>query len=57
MTTKLEELKAAYDDTWDAYDTWTAWDDYVAAWKARNAAWGAYKAELKKTQEENSDDH
>ena len=65
--TKLEELKAAYDaaDT-AASDAWDdaradAWDAFEAAhggalWAARNAAWLAYKAELKKTQEENSND-
>jgi hypothetical protein len=42
MTTKLEELKAAY----EAART-TTWDAVVAAW-------AAYKAELKK--QENSND-
>jgi hypothetical protein len=41
--TKLEELRVAY----DAAD---------AAAVAVNAAWDAYEAELKKTQEENSND-
>jgi hypothetical protein len=53
--TKLEELKAAYlaadADAWAAYDA-VAYDAYAAA----HAAWAAYEAELKKTQEENSDD-
>jgi hypothetical protein len=61
--TKLEELEATLEaagtaceaayatraDAWDAAEVW-------AAWNARNDAWVAYKAELKKTQEENSDD-
>lgn len=62
--TKLEELKAAYDDAYDAaHDAWaardTSCDDAYAAWAwaayetAYMAAWDAYKAELKKTQEEN----
>ncbi len=65
--TKLEELKAAHAaaDT-AALDAWDnaradAWDAFEAAhggslWAARNTAWVAYKAELKKIQEENSDD-
>lgn len=65
--TKLEELKAAYDaaDT-AASDAWEdaladAWDAFEAAhggalWAARNAAYAAYQAELKKTREENSND-
>jgi hypothetical protein len=60
--TKLEELKAAWDAAVDASDAaWAAWaardaavtaagDAYVAARK--DAAW----AELKKTQEEDSND-
>jgi hypothetical protein len=52
--TKLEELKTAVDacadagcsGKWAAHHTWAAYDD----------AWDAYKAELKKTQEENSND-
>tara|TARA_R110002153_G_scaffold1164_1_gene5717 strand:- start:839 stop:1003 length:165 start_codon:yes stop_codon:yes gene_type:complete len=53
--TKLEELKAAYAAAWDAAYAasdaeadvaWAAWADRVAA----------YRDELKKTQEENSDD-
>jgi ketosteroid isomerase-like protein len=65
--TKLEELKAAYaaadeaasdawDNAWDADAAWTAWGAYEAAWSARNVAWVAYRAELKKTQKENSND-
>jgi hypothetical protein len=66
--TKLEELKAAYvaandaaSDAWD--NAWgaeaadvAAWGAYEAAWSARNVAWVAYRAELKKTQKENSND-
>lgn len=37
--TKLEELKAAYDATFDA--SWVATD---AAWVATEAAWAAYDA-------------
>jgi hypothetical protein len=44
--TKLEELKAAA--TRDAA--------YDAACDARDAAWDAYTAELKRVQEENSND-
>jgi len=55
--TKLEELKAAEADAWAAYDAVAydavAYDTYADAW---DAAWAAYRAELKKTQEENSDD-
>jgi hypothetical protein len=68
--TKLEELKAALEAAgiaceaaWDAArddaraaSAYAAVDDYEAAWDARNAAWFDYKAELKKTQEENSND-
>ena len=57
--TKLEELKAARDAAWDA-----AWDaalvDEAKTRAAIAATWevadAAYWAELKKTQEENSDD-
>jgi hypothetical protein len=50
------------DAAWAAHGAaaWDADEAYVyvetAAWAARAAAWDAYKAELKKTQEENSDD-
>jgi hypothetical protein len=45
MTTRLEELKAA----------WEVADAYADAYAdAAYDAWVAYKAELKKTQEENS---
>jgi hypothetical protein len=49
--TKLEELKAAYEDACDAaYE-----DDCDAAWAAYedacDAAWAAYQAELKKQEE------
>ena len=70
--TRLEKLKAAEADAWAAYDAVAydavdydayadAWDAFQAAhggalWAARNAAWAAYRAELKKTQEENSND-
>jgi hypothetical protein len=48
--TKLEELKAAHDAAYAAVHA--AID--AAAIDAACDAWGAYKAELKKTQEENS---
>jgi hypothetical protein len=62
--TKLEELKAAYDA---AYEAWRdasyleaycdgAWVVYGSAHGALNAASAAYYAELKKIQEENSND-
>jgi hypothetical protein len=44
---KLEELDAAQAAAWDAYA------DAAAAW---DAAWAAYCAELKKTQEEKQND-
>jgi hypothetical protein len=55
--TKLEELKAAHesaygdacDAAWAAYDA--AYAAYEAARSARNVAWVAYRAELKKQQE------
>jgi hypothetical protein len=55
---KLEELKAAEADAWAAYDA-VAYDavDYDAYADAWDAAWAAYKAELEKTQKENSDGH
>ena len=59
--TKLEELKAAYDDAEDAvYDAYDEADDdedpaLIAARDVAGDAWDAYKAELKKTKE-NSDD-
>jgi hypothetical protein len=65
--TKLEELKAnaeaadtAASDAWyDAHED--AWDAFEAAhggalYAARNAAWTAYRAELKKVQEEKTND-
>ena len=53
MTTKLEELKAAHDAAYDA-----ARDAYEAAsYAADAAAWSDYRAELKKTQEENVREH
>ena len=52
--TKLEELKAAVDAAYDAFDA------ADAAREAADAAWDAaeiaYEAELKKTQQENSND-
>jgi hypothetical protein len=55
--TKLEELKAAEADAWAAYKAVAydavAYDAYADAW---DAAWAAYKAELKKTQEEKHND-
>jgi hypothetical protein len=61
MATKLEELKAAY-DAYTAAETaaWVAAHDAEAAAFAWDTACGviaAYKAELKKIQEENSNDH
>jgi hypothetical protein len=54
--TKLEELKADYDAAEAAVEAiWAAADDDVRA-AARDAARDAYEAELKKTQEENSND-
>ena len=50
--TKLEELKAAHDAAYAAVHA--AID--AAAIDAACDAWGAYKAELKKTQEEKQDD-
>ena len=46
--TKLEELKAAHDAAYAAVH---------AAIDAACDAWGAYKAELKKVQEENSNEY
>jgi hypothetical protein len=69
--TKLEELKAAAYDAyraachaalaaaWDAADAAAcaaARDAGDASWDARNAALAAYRAELNKKQEENSND-
>jgi hypothetical protein len=70
--TKLEELKAAYDaasatysadldaeiacDAADAAACAAARDAGDASWDARNAALAAYRAELNKKQEENSND-
>lgn len=62
--TKLEELKAAYDnaaaeaadDAWAAYLADAAADAaYDVAYKAADAAYAAYKAELKKTKENSND--
>jgi hypothetical protein len=52
--TKLEELRVAYDATYEtaAY----AVESAEAAADAAEEAWDAYQAELKKTQEENSND-
>tara|TARA_R110002153_G_scaffold1164_1_gene5718 strand:- start:996 stop:1175 length:180 start_codon:yes stop_codon:yes gene_type:complete len=58
--TKLEELKAAYATAYDA--AWVAARadadacDAAYADAAVKAAWDAYRAELKKTQGENTDD-
>ena len=49
--TKLEELKAAYDAAWVA-----ARDADADAWDAYYTAHAAYRAELKKTQKENTND-
>ncbi len=68
--TKLEELKAAYHAAYAASKSayyvahdaatkdaaWVAWDTYYDVDYARIVAWDAYKAELNKTQEENSND-
>jgi hypothetical protein len=56
--TKLEELRVTYKAAWDARAAIKAAADAAeavvdAAWAAYDAA---YKAELKKTQEENSND-
>jgi hypothetical protein len=58
MTTKLEELKAAWEAAaYDACVTAKGVTEYAAdAWDAAEAAWVAYQDELEKTQEENSDD-
>ena len=64
--TKLEELKAARDAAYVAddmaADTYAAYED-AATYAAADAAWrdardarAAYRAELKKTQEENPSD-
>jgi hypothetical protein len=52
--TKLQELKAAIDDTYDAAKA-ASYDTSAAAWAAYVAACDAYYDELMK-QEENSDD-
>jgi hypothetical protein len=76
MTTKLEELKAAYEAAAAkaAKATYAAEAAEAAAgaaeaaeaaagavaddcWEAADELWFAYKAERKKTQKENSDDH
>ena len=61
--TKLEEIKAAAEEARDAAETaGTSWDEDItwaawgALWDACHAARDAYEAELKKTQEENSND-
>jgi hypothetical protein len=59
---KLEKLKAARDAAWDAYEI--AVHDALGAvvvvdasyWDAYVAAYGVYEAELKRVQEENSND-
>jgi hypothetical protein len=58
MTSKLEELKAAADAADAAWDAaWAAgWAASEAAWAAYRAARDAYKAELKKTQKEQTND-
>jgi mevalonate pyrophosphate decarboxylase len=53
--TKLEELKAAIDDTYAAAKA-AAYDTSAAAWAAYVAACDAYYDELNKKQEENSND-
>tara|TARA_R110000765_G_scaffold36816_1_gene82014 strand:+ start:334 stop:501 length:168 start_codon:yes stop_codon:yes gene_type:complete len=54
--TKLEELKAARDAAWDAYDAWDAKAAWDAAYDAYYTADAAYRAELEKTQKENTND-
>ena len=56
--TKLEKLKDACDNYLDARARSDAGYtvDTRAAWLAYDAAWLAYRAELEKTQEENSND-
>jgi aminoglycoside phosphotransferase (APT) family kinase protein len=58
--TKTEELEAAYKAACEAAETtWAAvaaYDAYTVALNAARAAADAYQAELKKIQEENSDD-
>ena len=46
MTSKLEELKAAYEAAYAAWDAADAAE--AAAWDAADAAKAAYEAELKK---------
>jgi hypothetical protein len=59
--TKLEELKAALEAAYEAAEAANSVERaakataYYAA-EAADDAWVAYKAELKKTQEENSND-
>jgi hypothetical protein len=67
--TKFEELEAAWAAAWDTEEAWRdagskdsgraavdeAWATALAA-KAACEAWDAYRAELKKTQEENPND-
>jgi hypothetical protein len=64
--TRLEELKEAVEaadtaasDAWDNAhaDAWVAFEAAHggALWAARNAAWVAYKAELKKTKEDTNE--
>jgi hypothetical protein len=52
--TKLEELKATRDAAWAVYEASEFAAD--ADWVAYEAKDAAYEAELKKIQEENSDD-
>lgn len=55
MTTKLEELKAAWEAAWEAAtDAGEAEAD--DAWANNFIARAAYRAELEKTYKENSDD-
>ena len=60
MTKLEEELESACKDASAAFeaapDTDADWDAADNAWDARNAAWFDYRAELKRTQEENSND-
>jgi hypothetical protein len=58
MTTKLEELKAAWEAAaYDACVTAKGVTEYAAdAHGAADDAWDAYKEELEKTEEENPND-
>jgi len=55
VMTKLEELKTAYDAVHGTV-IWASSEAARDAWVAYWGAWGAFEAELKKTQEENSND-